>query len=124
MLQHVALETHPAEVEAEVAFWALLGFSEVAVPATLQGRASWLQHGGTQIHLLYGDDPVVPPKGHAAVVVEGFEEAYAALEAAGHPIERRREHWGSPRALATSPGGHRVELMAAPPISDATAIRP
>jgi hypothetical protein len=115
VLQHVALETSPAQVEAEVAFWALLGFTEVAAPPSLRGRATWLQGDATQIHLLYDEEPVVPPKGHAAVVAEDFEDAFAALEAAGHPIERRREHWGSPRALATSPGGHRVELMAAPP---------
>lgn len=115
MLQHVALETDPAEIEAEVAFWALLGFTEVAVPPSLEGRATWVEQGATQIHLLHSDDPVVPPNGHAAVVAEDFEGAYAGIEAAGHLIERRREHWGSPRALATSPGGHRVELMAAAP---------
>lgn len=120
MLQHVALETRPAEVEAEVAFWALLGFTEVAVPSTLEGIAAWVQQGATQIHLLYAEDPVVPPRGHAAVVAEDFEDAFAAVAAAGHPIERRSEHWGSPRALATSPGGHRVELMAAP----AAALKP
>ena len=28
-LQHASLETRPADVEAEVAFWALLGFARV-----------------------------------------------------------------------------------------------
>ena len=32
-----------------------------------------------------------------------------------HVEERHRELWGQPRAFVTMPGGHRVELMAAPP---------
>jgi hypothetical protein len=115
MLHHVALETRPADVEDAVAFWELLGFARVDPPPTLADVATWLEHKGTQIHLLYADDPVAPDQGHPAVVVEDFDSVYAAVEAAGHPIERRREHWGEPRARATSPGGHRVELMAAPP---------
>ena len=44
----------------------------------------------------------------------------AALEriaAAGHEVAEARELWGARRAFAISPGGHRVELMAAPPPS-------
>jgi hypothetical protein len=116
MLQHVALETRPQDADAEVAFWALLGFTEVAPPGELGKRSRWVEREGTQVHLLFRDEPDAPPKGHAAVIAPGFEAAYAAVEAAGHPIERRVEHWGKPRAFATSPGGHRVEIMAAPPL--------
>jgi hypothetical protein len=38
-----------------------------------------------------------------------------ALTAAGFPVDRRTAHWGAPRAFTRSPGGHRVEVMAAPP---------
>jgi glyoxalase/bleomycin resistance protein/dioxygenase superfamily protein len=115
MLHHVALETRPADVDDAVAFWRILGFSLVDAPPTLTGTATWLERNGTQIHLLYAEEPTVAPQGHPAVVVEDFDSVYAAVEAAGHPIERRREHWGAPRARAVSPGGHQVELMAAPP---------
>ena len=115
MLQHVALETREDDVEAAIAFWALLGFEQVAVPEGQAGRTHWVQRGDTQIHLLHADDPVVPPQGHAAVVAEDFDATVAALEAAGHAVEQRRQHWGVPRAFARSPGGHMVELMAAPP---------
>jgi catechol 2,3-dioxygenase-like lactoylglutathione lyase family enzyme len=115
MLQHVALETRRADVDDAVAFWGLLGFERVDAPPSLAASATWVERKGTQIHLLYEESPAVPPTGHAAVVVDDFNTVYAAVEAAGHPIERRREHWGSPRAHATAPGGHRVELMASPP---------
>jgi hypothetical protein len=42
-------------------------------------------------------------------------ETLARLAAAGHPPEPRTAHWGAPRAFVRSPGGHRVEVMAAPP---------
>jgi catechol 2,3-dioxygenase-like lactoylglutathione lyase family enzyme len=115
MLHHVALETRSADVGEAVAFWQILGFELVDPPPTLADTATWLERNGTQIHLLYEEDPTVPPSGHPAVLVEDFDSVYAAVEAAGHEIERRREHWGVPRARATSPGGHQVELMAAPP---------
>jgi catechol 2,3-dioxygenase-like lactoylglutathione lyase family enzyme len=116
-LQHVSLETRRDGVEAEVAFFALLGFSVIAPPASLRDRATWLQapDGFSQIHLLYADDPVAPPQGHVAVVAPAFDETTAALRAAGFDVEPRTEHWGSPRAYVRSPGGHRVELMAFAP---------
>jgi catechol 2,3-dioxygenase-like lactoylglutathione lyase family enzyme len=61
------------------------------------------------------DSPTVPPRGHTAVVVADFERAFAALDERGFEIEHRREHWGAPRARVIAPGGHRIELMAAPP---------
>jgi catechol 2,3-dioxygenase-like lactoylglutathione lyase family enzyme len=115
MLQHVALETRAEDVDAVLAFWALLGFEPVAPPPTLAGRTHWVQRGGTQIHLLLTDEPVVPPAGHAAVVAPDYDAALDALRAAGHRVEPRREHWGAPRAFVTDPSGHVVEVMSAPP---------
>ncbi len=114
-LQHVALEVREADTDAEVAFWALLGFAEVEPAGTLSERARWVQRAGTQIHLLVSTDPVVPLSGHVAVVTEAFAEVSARLAAVGRIPELRAEHWGVPRAFVTSPAGHRVELMAAPP---------
>jgi hypothetical protein len=65
--------------------------------------------------VLYADDPVVPPSGHVAIVAPDYDQTLAALRAAGHPVEDRTPHWGSPRAFSTAPGGHRVELMSHPP---------
>jgi catechol 2,3-dioxygenase-like lactoylglutathione lyase family enzyme len=115
-LQHVSLETRPQDVEAEVAFWALLGFSEVQPPGALRERATWVQAGPTQIHLLHTGAPVVMPEGHVAVVApEPYAATIAALGDAGHATEDRARHWGAARAYVRSPAGHLVEVMASPP---------
>jgi catechol 2,3-dioxygenase-like lactoylglutathione lyase family enzyme len=115
MIQHVALETRPAELDDAIAFWALLGFERVEPPDTLLDVAAWVQRAGTQVHLLFTDDPVVMAQGHVAVVAEDYEATLERLAAAGFPAQARREHWGSPRSFVTAPGGHRVEVMAFPP---------
>ena len=115
MLQHVAHETRAEDVDAVLAFWALLGFEPVEPPPSLAGRTHWVQRGGTQIHLLLTADPVVPTAGHTAVVAADHDAALAALRAAGHPVEPRAEHWGVPRAFVKDPSGHVVEVMSAPP---------
>ena len=115
MLQHVTLETRPADGPAAVEFWRLLGFEQVEPPSTLRERAAWMQRDGTQIHIMWVDDPVVPLHGHAAVVVDDYERTLERLRQAGHEVEERAEHWGAPRAVVPAPGGHRVELMSAPP---------
>jgi catechol 2,3-dioxygenase-like lactoylglutathione lyase family enzyme len=115
VLQHVSLETRPSDVEAMLAFLALLGFERVEPPGSLGERSAWAQRGASQIHLLFADEPVVPPAGHAAVVVDDYEATVAALRAAGHPVDPRAQHWGAPRAFVTAPAGHHLELMAAPP---------
>lgn len=115
MIHHVALETREADVAEAERFWSLLGFARVDVPSSLTGRAVWLEREATQIHLLYADEPVAPPSGHVAVVAEDYEPALERLRAAGYEPQPRREHWGAPRCFVRAPGGHRVEVMSAPP---------
>ena len=43
VIQHVALETRRADVDACVAFWALLGFARVEPPPSLADRATWVR---------------------------------------------------------------------------------
>lgn len=113
MIQHVALEVREQDVEASVRFWSLLGFAQVQAPEALRSRSTWVQaRGGTQIHLLYADAPVVPAEGHVAVVAQDYEATLAALREAGFDPRPRTRHWGSPRAFVRCPAGHRVELMA------------
>jgi len=115
MLQHVGIEVAPHDLERSVRFWELLGFAQVEPPPSLADDFTWLERGGTQVHLMHEDSPSVPPRAHVAVVALDFEETFAALEQDGFEVEWRRQHWGAPRALAIAPGGHRVELMASPP---------
>lgn len=114
MLHHVGIEVAPADIEATVGFFELIGFEQVEPPATLS-KYTWLEREGTQIHLMPEEEPTVPSPGHLAVVAPDFEAAVDRLRGRGFMVEPKREHWGEPRALAIAPGGHRVELMAAPP---------
>lgn len=115
MLQHVTIEVSADQVEACVRFYALLGFGQVEPPASLAGRATWVEREGTQVHLMTVDDPVVPPSGHHAVLVADYDATLTALRGSGYEPDPRQEHWGSPRSFVRNPAGHRVELMASAP---------
>jgi catechol 2,3-dioxygenase-like lactoylglutathione lyase family enzyme len=115
LIQHVAVEVRRDAAPECVAFYELLGFVEVEPPESLRERAAWVERGGTQVHLLFADSPQTLPAGHVAVVVEAYEATLERLRAAGHSVEPRREHWGSPRAYVRDPAGNLVELMAFPP---------
>jgi catechol 2,3-dioxygenase-like lactoylglutathione lyase family enzyme len=114
MLHHVGIEVAPAEIERAVELFTLLGFERVEPPPTL-AEFAWLERDGTQVHLMPEEHPTAAPRGHLAVVVPDYEGVIARLLERGFEVERRREHWGEPRASTIAPGGHRVELMAAPP---------
>jgi hypothetical protein len=114
VLHHVGIEVAPTDVEAAAGFLELIGFVRVEPPETLS-EFTWLEREGTQVHLMPTDDPTVPSRGHLAVVPPDFDATVIRLREAGFDVEPKREHWGQPRALAIAPGGHRVELMAAPP---------
>jgi catechol 2,3-dioxygenase-like lactoylglutathione lyase family enzyme len=117
MLHHVTLEVSPADLERSIEFWQLLGFSRVKAPDDLAETFSWLEREGTQIHLMRAESPTVPPHGHAAVVTPDLEKTLEQLSAHGFEVLPKRERWGAARAVAIAPGGHQVELMAAPPRS-------
>ena len=115
MLHHVSLEVPQDEVDRTVEFWGLLGFKPVEPPEPIAPFVTWLEREGTQIHLIHSEAPVIPTLGHTAVVAPDFAGTSEALRAAGFEVEDAQELWGQSRAFAIAPGGHRVELMAAPP---------
>ena len=114
-LQHTSLETRPQDVDAEVAFWALLGFERVDAPPGLSARATWVARAGMHIHLLHAEKPTVMPRGHVAVLADDYDATLERLRAAGFDVRRDEEFWGAPRGFVRTPAGHRVEVMAAPP---------
>jgi catechol 2,3-dioxygenase-like lactoylglutathione lyase family enzyme len=120
MIQHVTHEIRPPKLDDCVGFYGLLGFEPVPVPPGIGDRAVWLEHRQTQIHLMPKPD-ARPDGGHVAVVVPEYQLTVERLRAAGHEVEPRREHWGSPRAFVRDPAGHLVELMefAPPPAAGA-----
>ena len=115
MLQHVSLEVPPDEADRSIEFWSLLCFEEVESPEPLGDSVRWLERKGTQIHLILTEGHTAPILGHAAVVVPDHGEAKKRLRDAGFEVEDTRQLWGADRAFAIAPGGHRVELMQAPP---------
>jgi catechol 2,3-dioxygenase-like lactoylglutathione lyase family enzyme len=114
VLHHVGIEVAPADIETAIGFFEVIGFERVEPPPTLR-EYTWLEREGTQVHLMSEEAPTVPSPGHLAVVVPDFDATVARLRQRGFTVEPKREHWGAPRAIALAPGGHRVELMAAPP---------
>jgi catechol 2,3-dioxygenase-like lactoylglutathione lyase family enzyme len=117
MLQHVTLEVLPGQVRDCVRFWELLGFREIIPPPTLRDRFTWVERGGTHIHLVPVERPAIPRDGHTAVVAEDAEAALAALRGAGFEPRPGSNAWGAPRWFVRDPAGHRVEVMSAPPPS-------
>ena len=116
MIQHVAIETPPEAVDAQVAFYALLGFERVEPPPLLRDRFTWVERNGTHIHLVPVAHPKVPTEGHTAVVAEDAEAAVATLRRNGFQPRPGTNAWDAPRWFVTDPAGHRVEVMSAPPI--------
>ena len=114
-IQHVSLETRPDDVAACRGFYDLLGFRPTPPPEALAAGAVWLRRGDDHVHLMLEEEPVVPPRAHFAVVVDGYDAVLERLTRAGHAPEPRAEHWGAPRAYVRDPAGHLIELMAAPP---------
>ena len=114
VLHHVGIEVAPAEIEAAAGFFELVGFERVEPPATLRRvhLARARRHPGPPDARGGADRPLPgPPRRRRP----DFEATVARLREHGFEVEPKREHWGQPRALAIAPGGHRVELMAAPP---------
>ena len=114
MLQHVSVEVRPDQVDACVAFWALLGFEQVTPPESLR-RFTWVERAGTQIHLMPFDDPVTTVRGHAAVVVDDYEAVLARLHEQGFETREGSNAWDAPRSFVRDPAGNHIELMSAPP---------
>lgn len=65
------------------------------------------------MHLLIDDAPVVPPRAHAAFVIDDWDRTLAALHD-GYESRPAMRLWEADRVYLRAPGGHRVEIMSAP----------
>ena len=118
MIQHVTHAIDRSQLDKCVAFYEVLGFRVVDPPPGIAGTASWLESTErgprSQVHLMYVDRGQ-PGGGHFALVCPDYDATIARLRAAGHDVDPRREHWGSPRSYVRDPAGNLIELMAYPP---------
>ena len=116
MLQHVTLEVRPDLVRECVAFWALLGFTEMVAPPSLRDRFTWVEREGTQIHLNPLEDPIAAREGHVAVVAPELRgRAARADRGAASSCARARTRGTRRASFVRDPAGHLVEVMSAPP---------
>jgi hypothetical protein len=115
VLHHVSIEVHPDDAERTLELLGLIGFKHVDAPGPIAEYVDWVEHEGTQVHLIRTPQPAVQQLGHPAFVVSDFESTVAAVRAAGFEVDDARELWGEQRAFAVFPGGQKAELMAAPP---------
>jgi catechol 2,3-dioxygenase-like lactoylglutathione lyase family enzyme len=115
MLHHVTLEIAAGDADRFAELLAAIGFAPVPVPDTLGDGVRWFERAGTQVHLAIVAAPVAPPHGHAAFVVDPLEPALERLAGLGFEAADRHRHWGARRVFVATPGGHRIELMEAPP---------
>lgn len=114
MIHHAGLEVPAAQLDACVAFWALLGWQRVPQPAGIADGA-WVARGAHQIHLQVRGEPVAPRVGHVALVDPELDATTERLATAGFEVLERTQYWGARRVFTRCPAGHRVELMSAPP---------
>ncbi len=115
MLHHVSIEVPPEDAERFGEMLTLIGFAAIDAPPELGGRIPWYEREGTQVHLIVTEGATVPVLGHPAFVARDFDADVAALEAAGFQVDEHQQLWGEKRSFIHAPGGHKVELMAAPP---------
>ena len=117
MLQHVTLEVTPAQVRDCVAFWELLGFTEMEPPPLLRDRFTWVEREGTQIHLVPVDDPIAAREGHVAVSPTTTRPRSRGSPSTGFAVREGSNAWNAARVVRHRPGGppHRGHVEAAAP---------
>jgi catechol 2,3-dioxygenase-like lactoylglutathione lyase family enzyme len=115
VLHHVSLEVDPEDAGRFAELLAAIGFDAIESPDPLGDGVRWFDGGGTQVHLILTPAASAPVLGHAAFVAADFDATLGSLRELGFEVDEARELWGERRAFVLAPGGHRIELMAAPP---------
>jgi catechol 2,3-dioxygenase-like lactoylglutathione lyase family enzyme len=90
----------------------ILGFTEIAKPASMADRPSiWFAAGAVNLHL--GVEPDFQPakRAHPAFVVADLDEILAACKRAGLSTKPDTSFNGFRRAHVLDPFGNRLELM-------------
>ena len=119
MIQHVTHAIDRSQLDECVPFYELLGFRVVDPPPGMAGTATWLESTEPGAALTGPPDARGRVAGRAAgtfaLVCPDYDATIARLRAAGHDVDPRREHWGSPRPMSVTRPGTSIELMAYPP---------
>ena len=119
-IDHVQVATPPgADEAARAVYGGVLGLTEIPKPAPLNASGgAWFLAGGGQLHI-GGQAGFVPAKkAHTAFAVEDFEDYCALLRERGVEVREEVQVNGRRRAGIEDPFGNRVELIAAPAVTN------
>jgi catechol 2,3-dioxygenase-like lactoylglutathione lyase family enzyme len=107
-LHHAAFTV--TDMDAAVAFYALLGFAPIARP-DFGFPGAWLQAGQAQVHLLESADQPPSAGTHVALKVDDLDAIVTELEAKGVRAYRLPHVVGAGRqAFISDPSGNQIEL--------------
>lgn len=100
------------EDDARHFYGALLGFSELEKPETLQSLGGvWFETGTIDLHIGV-EEPFSPAKkAHVAYEVENLDEVAELLKAAGFMVKPDNRLPGYRRFYTEDPFGNRVEIL-------------
>lgn len=110
---HVQIAIPKGEENRARSFYSdLLGLKEIPKPEPLAKRGGlWFQCGSQQLHIGV-EEPFTPArKAHPALLIDGYEELLASLDAAGYRTVRDTSLPDVSRAFVSDPFGNRVELI-------------
>ncbi|EBA13623.1 VOC family protein [Roseobacter sp. CCS2] len=113
-LDHVQLALPAGAEDQMLAFYCdLLGMTEQAKPAALQGRGGfWARAASLECH--FGVDPDFHPatKAHPAFIAHDLDALARRLAKAGYPIKWDTALADVKRFFTADPVGNRIELIA------------
>jgi catechol 2,3-dioxygenase-like lactoylglutathione lyase family enzyme len=112
-LDHVQLAIPAGGEERARSFYTrILGFTEVAKPASMAGRSSiWFAAGPVNLHVGVEEDFHPAKRAHPALVVDSLDRIVAACEHAGLPTRPDTSFNNFRRVHVFDPFGNRLELM-------------
>ncbi len=102
-----------SEASCRAFYCGVLGWSEIAKPASLQARGGlWLAAGDAQVHLGVDPDFRSARKAHPAFATDDLDAIAAVLEAAGCAVDWDDAIAGRRRFYTSDPVGNRLEFIA------------
>jgi len=112
-LHHIQIAMPEGGEPAAIAFYCgVLGFDEVAKPASLSGRGGvWLEAGNVRVHLGVETDFRPARKAHPGFRVADLDEAIARLARHGVACRRDIDLPAMTRIYVDDPFGNRIELL-------------
>ncbi len=108
-VQHVSIGVH--DVDAAIAFYALLGMTVVPTRPDFGVPGAWLQAGGQQLHLIQTDKTTPGLENHFALIVDDLEACLAELAPHGITAFRLPAARGAgTQGFINDPSGNVIEL--------------